>query len=67
MTAPCYRCQDRTTTCYSDCPRYAAFAAERAQIRKRREEDYKIDAAFAERGDKIRRDASRWAKKARGR
>lgn len=66
MIAPCYHCPDRSPGCHSECERYRAYRAEHEEIRKKRAEEFKVDAAFAERGDKIRRDASRWAKKVRG-
>lgn len=66
MTAPCYRCPERAQGCHASCPSYLEYSRQQERVRKQREENYRISDAFFERGDKIQRDAHRWAKKVRG-
>lgn len=47
MMPPCYECKDRAPGCHGKCQRYAAFAAEREDIRKKKAlEGDASDASF---------------------
>ena len=45
MTAPCRGCEDRTPECHCTCERYAAYAKEREEIRRKRKEEADINYA----------------------
>jgi len=46
MNVPCKGCADRNATCHAECERYAAYAAERERIRKRRSEESAAQTAI---------------------
>ena len=45
MDAPCKDCPDRTVTCHSECDKYRAYVAWRAEYRKKRAEERQSHSA----------------------
>ena len=56
MNTPCYHCTRRAINCHAACPDYAEYRKVCEKIQEARAAERSMDAADAERGDKIRRD-----------
>lgn len=67
LNVPCLNCPDRCVGCHSACAKYKDFRATCDAANETRRREFAVNEAFSVRGDKIRKDAHRWAKKARGR
>ena len=62
MKAPCFQCPDRSAHCHADCPRYAAYAAERAKILEARRKDHDAISALIAGASKIKDEKYRKSK-----
>lgn len=56
---PCYRCEERTDRCHSECEKYTAWATEhaekKAEERKQREKQWDLTIAHEEKYWRMRR------------
>lgn len=54
---PCYKCEDRTEICHSECERYIKWAEEREKFRNERFQERQVGWALSEHRDEAVRKA----------
>lgn len=60
---PCYKCEERTETCHSECERYLAWAEEREKFRNERYKERQVDWMIAGYKDEAVRRANKAKRK----